>query len=573
MIRKGAQRGRTPEDARARARQQEALAALGSAALASDDIRQFTAEALRRLADILNVEYVAAWELQADGRTLLLRSGVGWRTGCVGHAVVEMGRQSPAGFALMVGEPVIIADLRAERRFSAPAFLREHDVVSGMTVAVAGQGRPYGVLGVHTAVSREFSTDEVLFVRAVANVLAAAIRNEHADSALRDSEARLRAVVDTAVEGIITIDECGIVESINPAACRLFGYARKEVIGRNVSRLMPEPYRSQHDAYLEAYLHTGRARIIGIGREVVGRRKDGTIFPLDLSVSEFQVAGRRMFTGVVRDITDRRRLEREILEAAAQEQQRIGQDLHDGLCQELTGISFAMEVLGQKLAGRAAPETASIREVAELVDQTISHARSLAHGLQPVTLDASGLASALQELAAKTQSLFHVACLLVSDGPVLVHDNVVATHVFRIAQEAIGNAVKHGKAKTVVLDLSAQGGDLRLSVTDDGVGLGSRSADGKGIGLQTMLYRARVVGGALDIRPGERGGTVVVCTIPNACAVIETANSERPANHGGETEAREQTASEQRDARAEQSRAKTKGLPRGRSSHRPRKAR
>jgi PAS domain S-box-containing protein len=510
-----------PDDPRTRARQQEALAAIGNAALASEDFRAFENDALRRLADILDVEYVAAWELLPDGQGLLLSEGVGWRAECIGHAVIEAANGSPAGFALMVGEPIVISNLREERRFSPPAILEEHGIVSGMIVAVAGQQRPYGALGVHTSRLREFTTDEVLFVRSVANVLASAIRNDQADRALRDSEARLRAVVDTAVEGIITIDETGNIEAINPAACRLFGYAREEVIGQNVKMLMPEPYQGQHDAYLEAYLRTGRARIIGIGREVVGLRKDGTTFPLDLSVSELKVAERRMFTGMVRDITERRRLEREILEATAQEQQRIGRDLHDGLCQELTGISFAMEVLGQKLAARAAPETASIRKVAELVDQSISHARNLAHGLQPVTLEALGLASALEELASKTENFFHVSCLFVSDGRVLVHDNVIATHVFRIAQEAISNAVKHGNAQTIVIDLSAQRGDLHMSIADDGVGLGKTQGDGKGIGMQTMVYRARVVGGTVEIGPGERGGTVVNCTIPNACEIVE----------------------------------------------------
>jgi len=294
---------------------------------------------------------------------------------------------------------------------------------------------------------------------------------------------------------------------------------------------MPEPYQSQHDGYLAAYCRTGKAKIIGIGREVVGLRKDGSTFPLDLSVSEFHVGGRRMFAGVVRDITDRRRMEREILEAAAQEQQRIGRDLHDGVCQELTGVSFAIEVLGQKLAARGAPEATTIRKVADLVDQAISHARNLAHGLQPVTLDASGLASALQELAVKTENLFHVPCLFLSDGPVLVYDNVVATHVFRIAQEAIGNAIKHGKAKTIVMDLSAERGRLRLSITDDGVGLAGAEPSGTGIGMQTMLYRARVAGGNLEVKPGERGGTMVVVTIPLA---VQDSNSERVKTNGGE---------------------------------------
>lgn len=133
-------------------------------------------------------------------------------------------------------------------------------------------------------------------------------------TALRDGEERIRAIVNTAVEGIITIDERGSVESMNPAAESTFGYRAAEVIGKNVSMLMPGPYRDEHDRYLSNYLRTGRAKIIGIGREVVGRRQDGTVFPIDLAVSEVRLAERRIFTGFVRDITERKRAEARLAE-------------------------------------------------------------------------------------------------------------------------------------------------------------------------------------------------------------------------------------------------------------------
>ncbi len=126
---------------------------------------------------------------------------------------------------------------------------------------------------------------------------------------LRDATARIRSVVDTVVDGIITIDERGTVATVNPAVERIFGYAGTELIGHNVKLLMPEPYRGEHDSYLTNYRTTGKARIIGIGREVVGRRKDGSTFPLELAVSEMQVDGKRCFTGIVRDITDRKGVE------------------------------------------------------------------------------------------------------------------------------------------------------------------------------------------------------------------------------------------------------------------------
>ena len=127
----------------------------------------------------------------------------------------------------------------------------------------------------------------------------------------RGSEPWLRALVDSAVDGIITIDGQGLITGLNPAALKLFGYSSEELIGQNVKILMPEPYRGEHNTYLRNYRDTGERKIIGIGREVSGRRKDGTVFPLELAVSEVQSGGRRMFTGVLRDIAERKRIEAE----------------------------------------------------------------------------------------------------------------------------------------------------------------------------------------------------------------------------------------------------------------------
>ena len=141
---------------------------------------------------------------------------------------------------------------------------------------------------------------------------------KRSETALRDSEARHRAILETTVDGIITIDDRGIIESVNPATVRLFGYAAAEMIGSNVKMLMPSPDHERHDSYLANYLRTGERKIIGIGREVVGRRKDGTTFPMDLSISEVTVGGRRMFTGLVHDVTQRKQAE-EMLRASQEE--------------------------------------------------------------------------------------------------------------------------------------------------------------------------------------------------------------------------------------------------------------
>ena len=564
------------------------IAALSRIALERDDLGALMSDAVRHVAGELGVDHVQVSEFLTRERSFAFRAGTGWLLQALAEEELASALEPQAAFTVAAGEPVIVPELASERRFSVPHALRKNGAASSISVVIPAYPQVYGVLAAYAKERREFSANDSMFLRAIANVLAGAIQNDRGKRALQDRGARMAAVIDTALEGIVTIDERGIIESVNPAACRLFGYEPAELFGRNVNMLMPEPYHGEHDGYMLNYLRTGNARIIGIGREVSGLRKDGSVFPLHLGVSEFRVGGKRMFTGQVRDMTERRRLEREVLEIGSQEQMRIGHDLHDGLCQELTGVSFALEVLGKKLEARSAPETASIRKVAELIDQSISHARALAHGLQPVSLEATGLESALQELAAKTERLFRVSCLFVGEGTVLVHDNTVATHVYRIAQEAIGNAIKHGKAKTIMVDLAVHAGQLALTITDDGVGLSKVSAGGgKGIGLQTMAYRAGMVGGTLVVRPGERGaGTVVVCTVPLRQVEADRATPERASEDGGQTQADKRIAQAGRGgnqiARGDgggdgssstgggQGRAKAKGLHRRRPPDRPR---
>lgn len=333
-------------------------------------------------------------------------------------------------------------------------------------------------------------------------------------SALHDSEERLRAILDTAVEGIITIDERGIIESMNSSAEKTFGWKEYEIVGKNVSVLMPSPYKEQHDDYIANYRQTGHAKIIGIGREVIGRRKDGSLFPMDLAVSEVRLANRRLFAGFVRDITERKRLEQEILEISDRERQRLGQDLHDGLCQHLAGIELMSQVLEQKLAPKSKADAGRVAEIAGHVREAISQTRLLARGLFPVTLESEGLKSALEELAVNTEKIFGIKCRLVCHGEIKISDLAGATHLYRIAQEAVSNAFKHGKAKEITIGLDCEPGRISLSVSDNGVGLSRQSAKNKGMGLRIMQYRAGMLGGTLSVERNSNGGTSVVCLVP-----------------------------------------------------------
>jgi two-component system CheB/CheR fusion protein len=331
-------------------------------------------------------------------------------------------------------------------------------------------------------------------------------------TALRDQEERLRAVLDTAVEGIITIDEQGIIETVNPAAEKIFGYPASELIGKNVSMLMPMPYRAQHDGYIANYRETGKAKIIGIGREVTGQRKDGTVFPMELSVSEVRLEERRLFTGFVRDVTERKRLQKEILEISEMERRDIGQGLHDGLGQHLAGLELMSQVLQKKLAKKSKADAAQVGKLAEHVREAISQTRMLARGLSPVSIEPNGLMSALQELSKTVSRLFNITCRFECREPVLVRDNAAATHLFRIAQEAINNAVKHGKARQVEILLRKEPHFAQLIIRDTGDGFSIKPGTG-GMGLQIMKYRAGMIDGSLEVRPANGQGTEVICTL------------------------------------------------------------
>ncbi|HVV72879.1 MAG TPA: PAS domain-containing sensor histidine kinase, partial [Verrucomicrobiae bacterium] len=217
---------------------------------------------------------------------------------------------------------------------------------------------------------------------------------------------------------------------------------------------------------------------------------------------------------IFRDITQRKHLEKEVLEISDQEQRRLGQDLHDGLCQHLAGIELMSQVLEQKLAGRSKQDAARAGEIAGHVREAIAQTRSLARGLSPVTLESEGLASALRELASNTEKMFGIGCTVVSPGPGEILAAAVSTHLYRIAQEAVSNAIKHGKATEVQIRLESQGTQVILSVTDNGSGIASRPPKAQGMGLRIMDYRAGMISGSLSIAKNPQRGTTVQCVVP-----------------------------------------------------------
>jgi len=207
-----------------------------------------------------------------------------------------------------------------------------------------------------------------------------------------------------------------------------------------------------------------------------------------------------------------RQLEREIIRISEREQRRIGQDLHDGLCQYYAAVGCAAGSLKLNLEKLGSPAVKSAAEIEELIMKGVSQARSLARGLSPVESDERGLQFALEDLALTTSKLQSVDCRLVCDGPISIFDHNRANHLYRIVQESINNATRHGEAKAITIRLSSVGDSIRLVIEDNGTGIPRPLPQTRGMGLSVMQYRARMIGGQLEVAPRPEGGTIVACS-------------------------------------------------------------
>ena len=214
---------------------------------------------------------------------------------------------------------------------------------------------------------------------------------------------------------------------------------------------------------------------------------------------------------LTRELAERKRLEREILVISEREQRRIGLDIHDSLCQHLTGTALAEQFLAEKLSARGAPEVVDADRVIGLIEEAIAMARGLAAGLSPIETEGDGLLAALSDLASYFCGQFNVTCHFSSEEAVLVHDTAVATHLYRIAQEAVHNAIRHGKARNIGIRLDRTGALVALTIRDDGSGLPEEGLLHPGMGLRNMKYRASMLGGSLTLERGEPGA-IVTCT-------------------------------------------------------------
>jgi PAS domain S-box-containing protein len=423
-----------------------------------------------------------------------------------------------------------------------------------MFVPVRSGGAAVGILSIQSYTPSAYSQDDLKLLQALADLCGGALERIKVTEALREAEAKYRGIFENATEGIFQTTREGRYLSANPALARMFGYESCEEMIASVTDIGRQTYvvpaqREQLKRLLERQHSVQRF-------EAQRYRKDGSVFWISVDGHAIRDASGAVmyYEGTNHDITeivqarealarsheelerlvrertaqleaanqslrsemaDRQRLERQVLESVEREQERIGQDLHDGLCQLLAGIKFKAASLRAELEQKGLREVVETRDIEELANEAIRQGYGLARGLNPVKLPGHGLTLAMKELVASVEAAFGVHCVCECRAPVAIHDQTVANHLYRIAQEAIHNAIKHGKAREIAVTLCEQAGELALGIKDDGVGFPPQTDRKTGMGLQNMKARARMIGAVLEVRAGEPRGAEVSCLLKN----------------------------------------------------------
>jgi signal transduction histidine kinase len=358
-----------------------------------------------------------------------------------------------------------------------------------------------------------FLREERSLINAIAKRIGEIIERKNAEDGLRESMARNKALLSAIPDLIFRVDKDGTILDFKSGKDFNIRLRSSALIGKSVHDL-PELYNTltketvqQGMKNISQVLQTGLTQIYEYRTP-----QNGAVYQYEVLLT---VSGRNEVLGIVRDITERRRLEKQVIEISEWERQRIGQDLHDSLCQQLAGIAYLGKVLQRKMKARSLEESRDAGEIVSLIDEAITQTKGFARGLCPVRLDADGLMMALSALVQNMEKLFGISCAFEYDKPVLFSDNIMATHIYRIVQEAVNNAIKHGKATRIRIRFSDDKGITVLTIKNNGSGFRRASRDNGGMGMSTMRHRANMIGATLDIKNGPDGGTIVVCSFQN----------------------------------------------------------
>ena len=334
------------------------------------------------------------------------------------------------------------------------------------------------------------------------------------EEALQEERNVASAILDSVGTLVVVLDPQMRIVRFNRVCEETTGYSFRDVRSRFIWDLMTLP--EQAERFRAAFEEVQNGRPVQ-DFEVAWESRGGVrrLISWSLTALRGDKGSPQYFIAAGTDISVRKRLETAVMEISGREQRRIGQDLHDGLGQLLTGIAFMSKVQEKRLAEKGAPEAAEAAKIVRLVNEAIHKARELSRGLMPGLAEPNGLMSSLEQMAHEIEEVFGVSCRFCSDERLLIHDATVASHLYHIAQEAVSNAIKHGKARHIEIHLRGRRASGVLMVRDTGSGIAPVPREHSGMGLDIMKHRANTIGGSLEISSNGQG-TLVTCFFPVA---------------------------------------------------------
>ncbi|MBE9215097.1 response regulator [Plectonema cf. radiosum LEGE 06105] len=574
---------------KAKVQQQASVAQLGQLALLNKDISALMDEAVALVAQSLNIEFCHILELLPSGNVsgtpplqacadcrspvILLRAGIGWDEGLVRQALLSF-NDCLTSNTLLTKEPVIIEDLRQETRFNSPTLLEEHGIISGVSVPIFGVGSAYGVLGVYSRQKRIFNQDDVYFLQAIANVLSGAIEKQHIETSLRQgkeelenrvaertvelvemnerlqlelaerqrAQAQFSGIVEIASDAIISTDSNQRITLFNQGAERIFGYSQKEALGQPLDLLLPEPSAEAHRHHVANFGKSSTpSRKIGERREIYGKRKDGSVFPAEASISTLKLGNKIIYTVYLQDVSNRKQIERmknEFVSVVSHELRTPLTSIHGSLGMLATGLIQANSEDGKRLVQIATDSTERlVRLISDILDiERIESGKvTMCKQIYQVSELILQAIHITQTLADKAQ-----VKLSVKNSPIQLE--VDGDRIIQVLTNLLSNAIRFSSpGDTVWLTAFEQDSEILFTVKDTGCGIpqdkleliferfqqvdssDSRNHEGTGLGLAICRSILEMHGGKIWAESIMEVGSTFYFTLP-----IHRGNSERP---------------------------------------------
>jgi|GEM_PF-1678917 len=459
--------------------------------------------------------YLSCWMASTDGSGLIKEFA---HTGNSQFLPDSEGRKNDSTLSDFIKNAVKRADIMINEAPlpSAKNHENEIDRPGTMTTRIEYNNHVYGVLSVSVHRGEEMQPEQQLLFTEVANDIALEYYNIEMEAnqnetleRLHQSEKFYRTIFETTGNATILIDEDTTINYANIEFEKLSAYGREEIEGK----MSWQDFIAKEDLEMMREYH----RIRRINSDAAPRNYEFHFIDRYNNIKDIYgtfdiIPDTKKSIASFMDITEQKMLESHIIRISEQERQKIGNDLHDGLGPHLVGVKFMMNLLEKKLKEKhLIDEAKDVEEINALITQGINHTRRLVKGLCPVDIDTDGLIVALEDLTSNIEKVFSIKCTFEHDDSLHITENITTTHLYLIAQEAVNNAIKHSRADKIDVAIFEKDGFITLQIRDNGIGIEKLLDRKKGMGINIMKYRARVINAALDIRPNMDRGTSVSC--------------------------------------------------------------